>query len=109
MRQPWGAGAPSQRAYTRKGSMPDESVPEARPASDEPVAVSRPEQGEGGPAPTGGGEDGVVVRKRRRRGSRGGRNRRRPSSTGPGSADSPTDSDTDDETDEDDGDAVDLT
>ena len=38
LRQPSGAGAPSQRAYKRKGSMSDESVPEARPASDEPAA-----------------------------------------------------------------------
>ena len=92
--------------------MSDESVPEARPASDEPVAGARPEQGEGGPAPTGGGEDGVTVRKRRRRGSRGGRNRRRPSSTGPGS-DSSTDSEGDDAAviadGGDGGDAVDLT
>src|SRR5207253_8362894 len=66
--RPPGAGAPSRRAASGKGSMSDETVPEARPASDEPVAVVRPEQGEGGPAPTGGGEDGVVVRKRRRRG-----------------------------------------
>jgi ribonuclease E len=69
--------------------MSDESVPEARPASDEPVALARPEQGEGGPAPSGGGD---VVRKRRRRGSRGGRNRRRPSSASPSSSESSTDS-----------------
>jgi ribonuclease E len=90
--------------------MSDESVPEARPVSDEPVAVTRPEQGEGGPAPSAGGEDGVVVRKRRRRGSRGGRNRRRPSSTGPGGSDSDSDDDTDLDDDDGDGDdAVDLT
>ena len=91
--------------------MSDEIVPEARPASDEPVAVSRPEQGEGGPTPNGGGEDGVgTVRKRRRRGSRGGRNRRRPTSAGPGSADSPEDSDEDNgDGDDDRPDAVDLT
>ena len=71
--------------------MSDESVPEARPASDEPVAVARPEQGEGGPAPSGGGEDGVVVRKRRRRGSRGGRNRRRPTSANPSNSESSAD------------------
>ncbi len=91
--------------------MPDESVPEARPASDEPVAVARPEQVEGGPAPTGGGEDGVAVRKRRRRGSRGGRNRRRPSSANPAASDS-TDPAGDTGTDEADGgggNGVDLT
>jgi ribonuclease E len=90
--------------------MSDESVPEARPVSDEPVAVSRPEQGEEGSAPSAGGEDGVVVRKRRRRGSRGGRNRRRPSSTGPGASDSDSDDTDDTDDDDDDGDdAVDLT
>src|SRR5687768_18448731 len=71
--------------------MSDESVPEAHPASDEPVAVARPEQGEGGPAPSGGGEDGTVVRKRRRRGSRGGRNRRRPPSASPSNSESSAD------------------
>jgi ribonuclease E len=90
--------------------MSDESVPEARPASDEPVAVARPDQGEGGPAPTGGGEDGAVVRKRRRRGSRGGRNRRRPSSTSPGSTDSAAETAGDSDTGGGGGDdAVDLT
>jgi ribonuclease E len=90
--------------------MSDESVPEARQVSDEPVAVGRPDQGEGGPAPTGGGEDGVVVRKRRRRGSRGGRNRRRPSSTTPASTDSSADSAGGGDTGDRDGDdAVDLT
>jgi ribonuclease E len=71
--------------------MSDESVPEARPASDEPVALARPDQGEGGPAPSGGGS-GDVVRKRRRRGSRGGRNRRRPASASPSGSESSTDS-----------------
>jgi ribonuclease E len=89
--------------------MSDESVPEARPVSDEPVAVSRPEQGEEASAPSAGGEDGVVVRKRRRRGSRGGRNRRRPSSTGPGASDSDSDDTDDDDEDGDGDDAVDLT
>ncbi len=88
--------------------MSDESVPEARPASEEPVAVARPEQGEGGPAPSGGGEDGVVVRKRRRRGSRGGRNRRRPSSSSPSTSESSDDSESGSD-EGGDGDAVDLT
>jgi ribonuclease E len=87
--------------------MSDESVPEAHPASEEPVALARPEQGEGGPAPSGGGEDGVVVRKRRRRGSRGGRNRRRPPSANPSNSESSADSESDDGGG--DGDAVDLT
>ncbi len=86
--------------------MSDEIVPEVRPASDEPVAVTRPEQGEGGPAPAGGGEEGVTVRKRRRRGSRGGRNRRRPSSAAPGSADSADDDN--DDNDDDNDDSVDI-
>src|SRR5581483_2441031 len=96
--------------------MSDEIVPEVRPASDEPLAIARPEQGEGGPAPAGGGEEGVTVRKRRRRGSRGGRNRRRPSSAGPGSVDTAGDADGDDDHDDSEGpdeegggDAVDLT
>ena len=89
--------------------MSDESASEVRPASDEPVAVPRPDQGEGGPAPTGGGEDGVVVRKRRRRGSRGGRNRRRPSSAAPGSTDSSAEFDDDSDDGDDNDGAVDLT
>ena len=88
--------------------MSDESVPEARPASEEPVAVARPEQGEKGPAPNGGGEDGVVVRKRRRRGSRGGRNRRRPSSSSPSTSESSDESEGGSD-EGGDGDAVDLT
>jgi ribonuclease E len=88
--------------------MSDENVPEARQASDEPVAVARPEQGEGGPAPSGGGEDGVVVRKRRRRGSRGGRNRRRPASANPSNSESSGDPENDGDGGGD-GDSVDLT
>ncbi|HEY3241554.1 MAG TPA: Rne/Rng family ribonuclease, partial [Acidimicrobiia bacterium] len=54
--------------------MSDESIPEARAASDEPAAIRAPAE-QPGPRPA---DDGEAPRKRRRRGSRGGRNRRRP-------------------------------
>ncbi len=54
--------------------MSDESIPEAKAASEEPAAIRAPAE-QTGPRPVEGGEP---PRKRRRRGSRGGRNRRRP-------------------------------
>ena len=59
--------------------MSDESIPEARAASEEPAAIRAPAEQPGRPA-----DDGEAPRKRRRRGSRGGRNRRRPAASANG-------------------------